>query len=78
MTAKMLKDVMERAESWPKEAQAELAAIAIEIDAGLGGGLYHATAEELKGIDRGIKAAREGRFATEKQVKAVFAKHQRA
>lgn len=75
MIAKMLKDVMERVESWPPEVQAELAEIAFEIDAELGGGLYYATAEELKGIDRGLKAAREGRFATEKQVKAVFAKH---
>ncbi len=75
MTAQMLKDVMSRVESWPEEVQAELAAIALEIDAELGGGVYHATEEELKGIDRGLKAARDGRFATEKQVKAVFAKH---
>jgi len=68
---------MERVESWPEEVQAELAAVALEIGAGLDGGLYYATAEELEGIDRGIKAAREGHFATEKQVKAVFAKHRR-
>jgi hypothetical protein len=54
MTAKVLKDVMERVETWPKEAQEELAEIALEIDAGLQGGVYHATPEELAGIDRGV------------------------
>ncbi len=78
MTAKVLKDVLERVETWPEEAQAELAEIALEIDAGLAGGVYHATPAELEGIDRGLKAAREGRFATDKDVEAVFAKHRRA
>ena len=78
MTAKVLKDVLERVETWPEEAQAELAEIALEIDAGLAGGVYHATPEEIEGIDRGLKAARDGRFVTDKEVEAVFAKHRRA
>jgi predicted transcriptional regulator len=77
MTAKALKDVLERAESWPERAQAELAELALEIEAELADGKYHATPEELAGIDRGLKAAREGRFATEEEVEAVFAKHRR-
>jgi hypothetical protein len=75
MTAKALKDVLERVESWPEEAQQELADIALEIEAGLAGGVYHATPDELDGIDRGLKAAREGRLASDADVKAVFAKH---
>jgi hypothetical protein len=51
MTTKALKNAMRRVETWPKEAQEELAEIALEIDAGLKGGVYHATAEEL-GWDR--------------------------
>jgi predicted transcriptional regulator len=78
MTAKVLKEVLERVETWPEEAQEELAEIAREIDAGLKGGTYLATAEELAGIDRGLKAAEEGRFATDEQVEAVLAKHRRA
>ena len=35
MKAKILKDVLERVETWPEEAQTELAQIALEIDAGL-------------------------------------------
>ena len=69
---------MQRVESWPEAAQEELAEIALEIDARVSGGQYRATPEELAGIDRGLKAAHEGRFATDEQVEAVFAKHRRA
>jgi predicted transcriptional regulator len=75
MTAKILKDVLERVETWPEEAQAELAQIALEIDANPGSDSYHATPKELAGIDRGLKAAREGRFATDHQVGGIFEKH---
>jgi predicted transcriptional regulator len=77
MTVKALKEALRRVESWPHAAQEELAEIALEIDAGLKGETYHATAEELAGIDRGLKAAREGRFATQEEVDAVLAKHRR-
>ena len=77
MTTKVLRDVLERVATWPEEAQQELAEIALEIDAELSGGLYHATANELQGIDRGLKAAREGRFASDAEVAAVVAKHRR-
>jgi len=69
---------MQRVEAWPEAAQAELAEIALEIDAGLGAGTYHATPKELEGIDRGLKAARERRFATDDQVRQVFEKHRPA
>jgi hypothetical protein len=75
MTVKALEEVLGRVATWPEEAQRELAEIAIQIDAELGGGTYHATADELEGIDRGLKAAREGRFASDAQVKEVVAKH---
>jgi hypothetical protein len=78
MTAKILRDVLERVENWPLEAQAELAQIALEIDAELGGGAYHATPTELAGIDRGLKAASEGRFATDEQVNRTIQKHRPA
>jgi len=78
MTAKVLKEAMRRVETWPEEAQAELAEIALEMDVSLKVGAYRATPEELAGIDRGLKAAREGRFATAEEVEAVFAKHRRA
>jgi hypothetical protein len=70
-----LKNVLERAEAWPEAAQEELAVIALEIEAELKGGAYHASPGELAGIDRGLKAAREGRFAAEQEVDAAFVKH---
>ncbi|TMJ26893.1 MAG: hypothetical protein E6G88_15000 [Alphaproteobacteria bacterium] len=77
MASKALEEAMRRAETWPAEAQEELAEIALEIDASLSGGTYHATLEELEGIDRGLKAAREARFATDEEVEAVIAKPRR-
>ena len=77
MASKALEEAMRRAETWPAEAQEELAEIALEIDASLRGGTYRATLEELEGIDRGLKAAREARFAADEEVEAVIAKHRR-
>lgn len=51
MTAKALEEVLRRAEHWPEEAQREPAEIARGIDAGLHGGLYEATPEELHATD---------------------------
>ena len=78
MTAKVLKDVLERVAAWPEEAQEELAEIAREMDTQLSGGVYHASPEELAGIERGRKAAREGRFVSSTEIEAVFKKHRRA
>jgi hypothetical protein len=50
MTSKALKEAIQRAETWPDEAQEQLAEIAFEIDAELKGGVYHATPEELARI----------------------------
>jgi predicted transcriptional regulator len=74
MKTKALAQVLERVEDWPADAQDALAEIAIEIEAGLGGMEYEPTAEELAGIDRGLRAAAAGRFATDEQVEAVLAK----
>jgi predicted transcriptional regulator len=74
MTTKILQDALRHVEDWPEAAQVELAEIALEIESGLATGTYHATPKELEGIDRGLKAAREGRFATDDQVKQVFQK----
>ena len=62
------------AEAWPPEAQNELADIALELDTELSEGDYEPTPEEMAGIERGLRAAAEGRFATDQQVEAVFAK----
>jgi len=77
MTAKALKDALKRVEAWPDHAQDMLAELALAIDQDLRSGKYRATPTELAGIDRGIKAADEGRFATDEEVEAVLAKYRR-
>jgi hypothetical protein len=74
MKTKKLTEVLERVEAWPADSQNELAEFALELDAGLKDGEYEPTPEELAGIDRGLRAAAEGRFASDSQVEAVFAK----
>jgi predicted transcriptional regulator len=74
MKTKKLTEVLERVEAWPPHIQNELAEFALELDAGFKDGEYEPTPDELAGIDRGLRAAAEGRFATDQQVDAVFAK----
>ena len=74
MKTERLAKVLERVESWPAHAQDELAEIVQEIDAGLSCTLYEATPEELEAIDRGLRDVAEGKFATDEEVEAVFAK----
>jgi predicted transcriptional regulator len=69
-----LKSALERVDAWPQSAQDELAQVVLEIEAELAGD-YEATPDELAAIDRGLKDAAEGRFATDEQVAAVFAKY---
>jgi predicted transcriptional regulator len=74
MKTKQLAEVLERVEGWPAHAQNELAEIARDIENNLGIGDYEPTEAELAGIDRGLQAAAEGRFATDQQVEAALAK----
>jgi predicted transcriptional regulator len=47
------------------------------LDVGVRGDIYYPSAEEIAGIERGLRAAEEGRVATEQEVEAVFDKHSR-
>ena len=75
MTPQILKDMVRLAEAWPPEIQEELAEIARAMDDALKGGMYHATPEELAGIDRGLQAANAGRFASDADMAALFEKY---
>jgi predicted transcriptional regulator len=77
MKTKRLTEALERVESWPAHAQDQLAEIALDIDAGLKDVVYEPTPAELAGIDRGLRDAAEGRFATDEEVEAAFAKFRR-
>jgi hypothetical protein len=77
MKTTLLNKVLERVEAWPADVQDQLAQIALDIDAGLNDVLYEPTGQELEGIDRGLRDAAEGRFATDAEVEAAFAKFRR-
>ena len=74
MKTKRLTDVLARVENWPAEWQEQLADIALDIDAGLKDGVYYPTPAELEGIDRGLRDAEQGRFATDEEVEQASAK----
>lgn len=67
MVAKILKDMIEQAETWLEEDQVELAEYARNIEARRTG-VYRATPDELKAID---EADRSG-VASDEEVEAAF------
>ena len=73
-----LKELFKKAESWPPEAQDILVATGHLLEEELAGGEYHPTPEELAGIDRGIKAAEAGQFATAEEMEETWAKFRNA
>jgi predicted transcriptional regulator len=75
---KSLTELLRRADNWPESARAELEEIAAEIEAELTAGSYHPTAAERAGIERGLSDAAQGKFASESDVEATFAKHRRS
>lgn len=77
MAAADLRNLLERAQTWPEEAQQELAAIAAEIESELGGGEYSATQEELGIIDAAMASVDRGDVVTDAEVAAAFAKFRR-
>jgi hypothetical protein len=65
-----LRDILDRIEAWPAEAQDELLEMVREIEAAQAGTEYAATAEELTAIDEAEKSG----LATPEEVAAAFAK----
>ena len=72
-----LKELLERAELWSEADVAELDEVAREIES-RHTGVYRLSEDERQGIERGLSAAKEGRFATDKEVDAIFRKARRA
>lgn len=77
MAANDLRNLLERAQTWPKEAQNELVAVASEIESELLGGEYVATQEELRSIDAALASIDRGEVATDIEVADAFAKFRR-
>jgi hypothetical protein len=78
MTATELKNLLERVQTWPEEAQDELVAVANQIESELKGRDYLATREELRIIDAAMASIDGGEVATDAEIEAAFAKFRSA
>jgi predicted transcriptional regulator len=72
-----LKNLLERIQAWPEEAQNELVAVADQIESELRSD-YSASREELQAIDAAMASIDAGEFATDDEVSAAFAKFRSA
>ncbi len=73
---KTLEALMERAASWPDEAQAELVRFMIDTEA-KHFGVYRLTDDERAAIRKGLDDARHGRFASDEEVADLFNRFRR-
>jgi hypothetical protein len=68
MTAADLKNLLERIQTWPEEAQNEPVAVAAQIESELQGDEYTAAQNELQVIDEAMASLDAGEFATDSEV----------
>jgi hypothetical protein len=74
MTIADLKDLLERVQIWPEEAQNELVSVMNQIESELQRDEYVASREELQIIDAAIASIDAGEVASDLEIKAAFAK----
>jgi hypothetical protein len=73
MTKHEINAILESVRSWPEEDQEELIAYAREIEARRTG-VYRLSDEEGQGVERGLKAMRERRFASDERIAEILQK----
>lgn len=71
-----LKDLIGRIEAWPAAAQEEAAELLLALEREYAEP-YELSPEDRAAIDRSINEMREGRFASDEQVAAVFGRKRR-
>ena len=75
--AETLDTLIERAESWPEEARAELVQFMINTET-KHFGAYRLSDEERAAVRVGLAQAKRGKFASESKVQSVFKRFRRA
>ena len=78
MTVTDLKNLLDRVQTWPEEAQDELVAVANQIESELRSSDYLASQDELRVVDAAMASIDAGEAATDAEIKAVFAKFRSA
>jgi predicted transcriptional regulator len=74
MIAKVLKDAIEQAETWPQQDQEDLAEYAREIQARRTG-VYIMSDEERAAVGRGLAQADRGEFVSDEVVAEADKRH---
>jgi predicted transcriptional regulator len=74
MMTKTLKDLLEHAETWPREDQDELAEYAREIQARRSG-IYAMSDKERATVGKGLAEADQGRFVSDEVVAEADKRH---
>jgi hypothetical protein len=77
MKTKLLKDVLERVETWPKERQEDAARLLMAMEA-QDASPYRLTDEQRKQVRAALKEVERGEFASDEEVAAVFDRYRRA
>ena len=68
---KMVETLLERIADWPEEAQAELVQSIVDIET-KHLGVYKLDPDERAAIERELEEMRQGKFASDEQIAAVF------
>jgi predicted transcriptional regulator len=63
--------ILDRIETWPDEARVELLASIVEIEA-KHIGHYRLSDDERAAVRRGLEEMRQGKFASEERIAAIF------
>jgi predicted transcriptional regulator len=67
----LIETLLERTADWPKEAQAEVVKAIVDIETKYFG-IHKLNAKERTAIERGLEEMRQGKFASDEEVTALF------
>jgi predicted transcriptional regulator len=67
----LIETLLERITDWPKEAQAEVVKAIVDIETKYFG-VCKLNAKERVAIERGLEEMRQGKFASDEEVTAIF------
>jgi hypothetical protein len=71
---KVVETLLERVADWPEEAQAELVRSIVDIET-KHLGVYKLSPEERAAIEHGLEEMRQGKFASDETVEAMFKRY---
>jgi predicted transcriptional regulator len=71
---KVVETLLEHVADWPEEAQAELVRSIVDIET-KHLGVYKLSPEERAAIERGLEEMRQGKYASDEEVEAMFKRY---